>query len=442
MSIIIGQFYSWEILSHDVIIKNCDKSVFQFRSSGIPIPTRRFWRIESMHHPDKIGITLNFQQVAYKAIIKTDKRGGTNLLWHRDLDKVINSERGSLRSESLQMRFKRVGENIYDLSLLENIQSVGTNSTDLDRRYFWVNHNQTASTERGNKGKGSKYGFIWAPKCNRDKSINQTYINLTEVRKGDIIVSYANGEIGFIGIANSKAHSFNKPKEFEKTGENWNIHGWKVGVNFEYKVKKPINPRKHIDRIKNLLPIKNSPIQHNGNGNQRCYLARISSDLGVELLKLCSAYDLLENIEHRIVENEINQINQEKGITNTQKKQLIDARIGQGKFRKNVLKLYPRCPVTGIGLECILRASHIKPWRVCNNQERLDPYNGIMLAAHIDALFDRGYISFDADGSLLVTPEVRDEFKHLGIEEKRKIFICKKNTPYLEWHRKNVFISD
>ncbi len=79
----------------------------------------------------------------------------------------------------------------------------------------------------------------------------------------------------------------------------------------------------------------------------------------------------------------------------TTRKCLIDARLGQGQFRVDVEKLWRgACGVTGCRISAVLRASHIKPWSQSNNKERLDPENGILLAAHIDALFDRGLITF------------------------------------------------
>lgn len=84
-------------------------------------------------------------------------------------------------------------------------------------------------------------------------------------------------------------------------------------------------------------------------------------------------------------------IQQDKSIEDTVREQLIAARLGQGTFRKNCLMLYPACPVTGTTFAPLLRASHIKPWPACENgNERLDPFNGIILAAHIDILFDQG----------------------------------------------------
>src|SRR5271169_3328171 len=91
----------------------------------------------------------------------------------------------------------------------------------------------------------------------------------------------------------------------------------------------------------------------------------------------------------------------------TTRQALVDARLGQGRFRADVGKRWGnKCAVTACGVSQMLRASHIKPWSDCNNRERLDPSNGLLLVAHFDALFDSGLISFKNEGSMLVSDRV------------------------------------
>ncbi|RUP35403.1 MAG: HNH endonuclease [Curvibacter sp.] len=88
----------------------------------------------------------------------------------------------------------------------------------------------------------------------------------------------------------------------------------------------------------------------------------------------------------------------------TQREALIQARIGQGRFRADVTQLWGKgevCTLTGISLPELLIASHIKPWRESSDEERLDPTNGLLLATHADKLFDRHLLSFQLQrGSL------------------------------------------
>ncbi|ENO8722536.1 HNH endonuclease, partial [Salmonella enterica] len=95
--------------------------------------------------------------------------------------------------------------------------------------------------------------------------------------------------------------------------------------------------------------------------------------------------------------------------------------------------------VTGTTFAPLLRASHIKPWAACENgNERLDPYNGIILAAHIDILFDQGWISFENDGRLLISDELDINVKEQCLlPEKIKAFPVESYC-YLGWHRENL----
>jgi putative restriction endonuclease len=94
------------------------------------------------------------------------------------------------------------------------------------------------------------------------------------------------------------------------------------------------------------------------------------------------------------------------GLGDTETEQLQRVRIGQDHFRRALLRYWEgRCPLTGITEPALLRASHIVPWAVCaSDAERLDVHNGLLLAAHWDAAFDAGLVSFDDDGAALFSP--------------------------------------
>jgi len=112
----------------------------------------------------------------------------------------------------------------------------------------------------------------------------------------------------------------------------------------------------------------------------------------------------------------------------TTRQQLIEARLGQGNFRKDVLAQWNgACAVTRCALEEALRASHIKPWREADDDERLDVNNGLPLVATLDALFDRHLISFGEDGRILISKEIEPHLAALGI--KRTMGLVNPPTP-------------
>lgn len=269
--------------------------------------------------------------------------------------------------------------------------------------FWWVNHKQTKDHEiRG--------GYLWSPMRNANGGFNQSYENMTLARPGDIVFSYANGRIDAIGHVTEAASASPKPTEFGSVGDYWANEGWLVGVYFA-PAPKPISPKAHIEAIGPMLPPRYSPIQGNGNGNQGCYLSGISDALGHLLLALLEIEsiprfnqpDHLHDAENDSeILQDIHQVEGDIALPETQRIQLAKARIGQGLFRKQVMLIDPRCRVTGVEDPKLLIASHIKPWRDSSNAERINGLNGMMLSPHIDALFDKTFISFENDGRMLI----------------------------------------
>ncbi|TGV78834.1 HNH endonuclease, partial [Mesorhizobium sp. M00.F.Ca.ET.149.01.1.1] len=122
----------------------------------------------------------------------------------------------------------------------------------------------------------------------------------------------------------------------------------------------------------------------------------------------------------------------------TEQERLQAARIGQGEFR-DALMIYWKgaCPVAGVDHLALLRASHIKPWREASNAERLDPFNGLLLCAHIDALFDRNLITFEDDGLIKISSLLSAENRaRLGLDPACRISgLDMRHRPFLAHHR-------
>lgn len=131
------------------------------------------------------------------------------------------------------------------------------------------------------------------------------------------------------------------------------------------------------------------------------------------------------------------------GLSETEREYLRAARIGQGQFRRSLLKAYGGCcPVTGITNPELLIASHIKPWKACTNAERLDPQNGILLSALVDRLFDRGLITFGENGSTIVSPVLTPEdSEKCGLHQTHAIKLSEGNRHYMQYHRAIEFQS-
>lgn len=130
----------------------------------------------------------------------------------------------------------------------------------------------------------------------------------------------------------------------------------------------------------------------------------------------------------------------------TDAERLVVQRVGQHLFRSALLDYWRgRCCVTGLAVPSLLRASHIKPWAKCaSDDERLDVFNGLLLAPHIDALFDGGWVSFSDRGNVLVSKELSTAARaQLGVATEWFIQgLTPAHVKYLTHHREVEFLTD
>lgn len=120
-------------------------------------------------------------------------------------------------------------------------------------------------------------------------------------------------------------------------------------------------------------------------------------------------------------------------------------RVGQDIFRQSLIDYWGGCcVVTGLDVVELLRASHIKPWAACESDaERLDVFNGLLLAPHLDALFDKGFVTFSDDGLMVCSESLSArQWASLGLVaegELRRVALTDRHRTYLRWHRARVF---
>lgn len=156
-------------------------------------------------------------------------------------------------------------------------------------------------------------------------------------------------------------------------------------------------------------------------------------------------YFVLTISENDDCENKIIDTIKSSSILDTEKETIIKARIGQGPYRKNLINKYNcKCVVTGIDNPKILVASHIKPWAICNNYERIDLENGLLLSANMDKLFDCGLITFSRNGKMHISSYVsKENEKRLHISQQSIVDLkaTKELLNYLEYHRDVLFVK-
>ena len=301
------------------------------------------------------------------------------------------------------------------------------------QRYWWVNHKQTFKHEIAG-------GFLWSPKFKSNGDRNYFYDTMADAEVGDIVLSYANGKVSYFGVIVEEASTAQKPSEFGAAGDVWDNDGWFLPISWQ-KISPSIQPKLLWDEIQHLFPQKYSPLNGQGGGNQGCYLAEISEQIFLTLMQ----YSLEKNpILFSTIQKNLATTSSALRRQVTEVKRTVNQRIGQLQFRNEVIKLEGACPITGVASPAFLRASHIKPWRVCETaEERLDPYNGLALAPHIDQLFDQGYITFDLNGSLILSDECPPMIPiQWGFEEKISqslIEVTSKRSKYINYHNRHVF---
>ena len=310
--------------------------------------------------------------------------------------------------------------------------------------FWWVNQNQTLRAE-------IEGGFIWSPKRNKNGAFNRFYENMKLVEPGDLILSFADQRIGYVGLATDRAVTNAKP-DFGGKGENWDQEGWLVPVRWT-KLKAPVQPKALIDQLRPTLPTKYAPLTKEGNGLQSVYLATIPEAMAAVFAQASKEIDQAAKIPSFEIENEPVRrfedrveaaIKNNTTIDTTEKQELVLARRGQGKFRRNLEQIEDCCRLTGVRDRRFLRASHIKPWRLCEtNHERLDGYNGLLLTPTFDHLFDKGYISFSDDGAILISDRLPNEVRcSLGLAQAVNAkTLTEAHEKYLAFHRKGVFLT-
>lgn len=318
--------------------------------------------------------------------------------------------------------------------------------------FWWVNHKQTFRQEFFGK-------YIWCPKRKRSGHINRFYETMREVAPGDVVFSFAFSAIQGFGMAKTPCYNSPRPNEFGHIGLAWNEVGWRVDVEFT-RIPKPVQPSLHMQAIAPTLPERYSPINQKGHGQQQVYLAQIPRAMALVIASLASP-ELLGvingvQISETWIENapeptgvieweeqESQKIKDDRQLPATEKESLIKARRGQGLFRQRVARLEHMCRITHVSNPTHLIAGHIKPWCLSNNEERLAEANGLLLTPSIDHLFGDGFISFENNGELLISPIAHKEsLQKMGVATDRVINVggfTESQKFFLKIHRDDVF---
>lgn len=248
-------------------------------------------------------------------------------------------------------------------------------------------------------------------------NIPHYYARMIELSQGDKIFHYTNGNIVAIGIVD-------KPT-VARFNESNNTYYFTSKIHYEI-ITNPLHIRSYWDELKQLLPTEYSAFQKNGHDNGG-FLYPCDENLASLLIVKIALLNQTEPVMQEILE--------------TDAKIQTKMRLGHQAYKEKLLQLWNNeCVICKINIQELLRASHAKPWRDSNNQERLDPYNGLLLCAHHDALFDKGFISFNEQGEILLSEELLKSDPYIySINPDTKIYLYEENLRYILWHQSYVF---
>lgn len=402
--------------------------------------------IQSLTKTQIEEVLTEWDQISREKFLEIHKVYPAQKYWIKSGDKIYDAKAilvRALRKSDISLAGMNANEfNGNEQTVARPLRELGFIVDDFYRepKFWWVNQNQTFDEEVGG-------GFMWSPKQNSNGARNQFYDNMKEVQPGDVIFSFCDTKIKAIGRVTSPAETQPQP-EFRKYNEGWSTEGWFVETDFA-ELDNQIRPKDHIDKIRDLLPSKYSPLQQNGNGIQSVYLANVPTEMATILIQLIGSeasnkIDYLvdiENVLERPSDELDAQIVERTDIGAVEQIRLLRSRRGQGVFKRNVMLHEKGCRVTNVTDIRHLRASHIQPWSLSDDKQKLSGSNGLLLSPHIDHLFDKGWISFGDKEEIIVSKNLTSGLPSAwGIDLDHKVGkFTDTQSEFLEFHRTKIF---
>ncbi len=258
---------------------------------------------------------------------------------------------------------------------------------------FWLVYQGTSW------GRSRKGGYLWAPKISKSGQAPVHWSNMERVRPGELIFSGVNNALRAVSQAALPAYAAPRPDPLDD--EHWGGEGWRLDVAYS-DLPKPLPYPDWVPSVLPQMPARYSAFAAGGRPNQG-YLFELPLSIGEYLVSLIEA----QGVD---ITAEASDAAPMPVGGKTERQALTRARIGQGKFRQDLLLRFDgRCAVSGLDRPELLRASHIKPWAGSSNLERLDVNNGLLLSAAYDAAFDARLISFGDEGTMLLASDFPPE---------------------------------
>lgn len=200
-----------------------------------------------------------------------------------------------------------------------------------------------------------------------------------------------------------------------------------------------------------MCDVENSQLIHEQNRRFIIKKAKISGDGGIgtqsALWYAENSQDTIDSVINYIYSTQefidykgkIDSISQVENLKGKDKIVMTKVRCNQGEFRELMLNKFDKCCLCNISNKNLLIASHIKPWSSSSSAEKLDESNGLLLCPQHDYLFDKGFISFDENGKIIISNSLyENEYEALNIDHGMSIKVEEDMKKYFEFHRLNI----
>jgi hypothetical protein len=256
-----------------------------------------------------------------------------------------------------------------------------------------------------------------------------------------------------MGIPNNITtnHVLQALEEIDKVGVNPRRQSTKFDLHHNDKRYPP----KEVLRFANWIANDYELLEFGGGDESNNFLIRLGFEIVLKDTDKNIGLDYTKKIQQGVDyffeelsnKREYTLVDQEKiendEMTNTEKEQLVKARIGHSNFKEGLINRECECRLCGVTDKRFLIASHIKPWSQSDDQERLDLDNGLLFCPNHDALFDKGFITFDENGEIIISEQIDEVTKvFLNIRDGVQIKVSKGQLKYLEWHKNHVFVRN
>lgn len=280
-------------------------------------------------------------------------------------------------------------------------------------------------------------GVVWCALYDKTGSTPHSWQRMQDVKKGDVLFHCVKGEVVAISQAREDAR-------FGMSDIEEGVAGTLFDALYE-ELEVAVSVKENFAQIEPLLPVKYSPFQQNGDGNQG-FLYPCNEMLALRLLSLISEVNIFTQTDEQleftidpVAHTERNFLAPILLMTEAQAKKQI--RDGTRAFAKGLTAIWPtQCAVCGIDVPELLHATYAKPWKDAEGDERTDAHNGLLLCGNHSALYERGYIAFNGSGRIHISQEMDEsDYGKQAIHAKMRIAREEEHKKYLKWHKKEVY---